>query len=302
MGQINRRVGHPAWISLSQLAERTLRQAEEALDPSIPPEDALAVYANRAGILMNLGADAEAEQPLRQALQLVDIPSARVQDIARVGHLLRAKKKPDQAEEILKSALEKASDPADQARIRMVLGWCAFEQGRTDEALSIADALLSERDRRSANSDWEVYAGAGDLRIHALLARNEPTMALALADAELDRAAGPWSTINVRVFYWIRLLARALGRTGRARDAEVILRKILDLPVEVDTTSVALGLSSREVVLSFLSSRLAKVFMPPTQRREIWNDLIHALRAQGRHLEADAMEQRRDEDLASSSA
>jgi tetratricopeptide (TPR) repeat protein len=296
MVHINKQAGNPAWIAQSQLAEQALRQAEETLDPSTPPEDALALYAVRAEILMYFGADAEADQPLEQALRLVDIPSARMKDIERVAHILRAKRRPDRAEEILKRALREAVDPTDQARIRLGLGWCAFRAGRIDEALTIAEALSNEHDRHSTGVNGEVRFGADELRAHALLARNEPERALALCDAELTRAAGRWGRASLRAFFWIPMLAQALRHAGRARDAELVLRKFLDLPLEIDEATVALGLSSRAVVLWFLRAPAVKVLMDPRQRRELQDELVQALRAQGRHLEADALEPQTEKD------
>jgi tetratricopeptide (TPR) repeat protein len=273
-----------------------LRQAEETLDPSTPPEDALALYAVRAEILMYFDAETEADLPLEQALRLVDIPSARIKDIERVAHMLRAKRRPDRAEEILKRALGGAADPTDQARIRLGLGWCAFRAGRIDEALSIAEALSSEHDRHSTGVNGEVRFGADELRAHALLARNEPERALALCDAELTRAAGRWGQASLRAFFWIPMLAEALHHAGRARDAELILRKLLHLPLEVDEATVALGLSSRALVLWFLRAPAVKVLMDPRQRRGLQGELVQALRAQGRHLEADALEPQTEKD------
>ncbi|HZF56212.1 MAG TPA: tetratricopeptide repeat protein [Polyangiaceae bacterium] len=297
IGYRNRREDHPAWILLHQLAEQALREAEETLDPSTPPEDALALYATRADILMRFGAGAEAEQPLDQALRLVDAPLARVRDIERVARMLRAKRRPDRAEEILKRALERTADPTEQARIRLGLGWCAFRAGRINEALSIAEALSNEQERYSWDANREeVRAGPEELRIHALLTRNEPERALVLCDAELTRAAKRWGQASSHAFFWIPLLARALRHAGRARDAELILRKLLDLPLEVDAATVALGLSSRTVVLSFLNAPAGHVLIGPRQHRDLQDELVQALRAQGRHLEADALEPRPEED------
>jgi tetratricopeptide (TPR) repeat protein len=294
-GQLDRMVGHRASTALSQLAEQALRQAEEALDPSTPPEDALALYATRAGCLMVLGRDSEVEQPLEQALRLINMPSARMKDIVSVARVLLATTRPERAEEILKRALERAADATDQARIRIALGWCEFDLGRIDEALSIAEAVLREQERYYTDANWEVRAGASDLRVRALLTRHEPERALALCDAELTRAADRWGRASPRAVFWMPMLARALRHAGRAGDAEMILRRLLNLPLKFDATRVALGLSSKIAVLSFLSAPHG-LNIAPRQRRELWGDLVQALRAQGRHLEADDMERRRDKD------
>ena len=299
---INWRMSHSSLISLRQRAERALRRAEEMLSPGTPPEDALAIYALRARILMDLGEAGEEERPLRRALRLINKPSvrARAWDLKHVARTLQRKGRHDRATEVLKAALKKVEDPMDRARLQLDLGWSAYRAGRLDEAISIAESLYRDEDSTFSDTVWEVRASADTLRILVLLSRGDPKRALALADTELTRTAAQWPKINNRVFYRIPLLARSLGLAGRFRDAEVILRKILDLPIEFDTNAFALGLSSREVLLSFLSSPLENVFIPPPQRRGLWNHLVHALRAQGRHLEADAMERRRDEDSAAS--
>jgi tetratricopeptide (TPR) repeat protein len=128
--------------------------------------------------------------------------------------------------------------------------------------------------------------------------QDEPSKALALADIELARAAARRPQLDRHVSPWMALLARLLGRAGRARDAEVMLRKLLDQPVEYDIDTTGLGLSSRDIVLSFLGSPSSKVFMPPAERRKLWDELVQVLRAQGRYLEADAMKRRRDEEGA----
>jgi tetratricopeptide (TPR) repeat protein len=216
-----------------------------------------------------------------------------VKDLERVGRVLRAKRKPDHAEEVLSRALERAVYPADQARIRMTLGWCALDMGRVDEALSTAELILNDQSRYSMDANWDIRAGTGELRVHALLTRNEPEKALALCDTELTRDAARWGRASSRALHWIPVLARALRRTGRARDAEVILRKLLDLPLEFDAATVALGLSSRAAVLSFLHAPAGRIFMDPRQRRIAQAELGQALRAQGRHLEADAIDPQR---------
>jgi tetratricopeptide (TPR) repeat protein len=277
---------------LLQRAEHSLRLAEETISSSTPPEDVLSLYARRAEILMDLGQVSDAEWPLRKALQFIDTRFARAPDVERVADVLQRKGRKARAEEILKSALEKAGDSTDKSRIRLALGWSAYRAGRIADAYSIAEDLSRERDWFATDADWEIGNGINTLRVRTQVANNESEKALALADAELSRAAGRWGLDDSRTLFWVPALALSLNRAGRARDAEVVIRKILGFPLEVDTNTFGLGLSSRSALLAIFSMP-GSPSMDPRTRRELWSELVRALRAQGRHVEATAMEQRR---------
>lgn len=93
------------------------------------------------------------------------------------------------------------------------------------------------------------------------------------------------------------VLAVTLNRGGRAPDAEAVLRKLLGLPIEVDTGAVAMGLSSQGEVRALLDASLGLVRMSPSTRCDLWNELVQAPRAQGRYVEAVEMERRRDHEM-----
>ncbi|MRG94918.1 hypothetical protein [Polyangium spumosum] len=96
-----------------------------------------------------------------------------------------------------------------------------------------------------------------------------------------------------------RALATTLNRSGRATDAEVLLRKLLTLPVEADLESRFLGLKAREAVLAFVRDTEA-IELDPQTRKALWTELALALRSQGRHLEAAEVEAQRDQELGKS--
>ncbi|HVK71219.1 MAG TPA: hypothetical protein VM694_42470, partial [Polyangium sp.] len=101
---------------------------------------------------------------------------------------------------------------------------------------------------------------------------------------------------QLQVLKIFRPLAITLHRSGRAADAEVLLRRLLGLPVEGDLDTRFLGLTSREALLAFVQD--TKGVVPhPQDRQELWTELALALRAQGRHLEAAEIEAQRDLDL-----
>lgn len=291
--------GAPTKMILQQ-AEGSLRRAEETMAPSAPPEDVLSLHAHRAEILMNLGQVSEAEWPLRKALQLIDTPLARVKDIERIAETLRRKGRRARAEELLKSALEKATAPADVARAKLMMGWSAYRAGRISDAHLIAEDLSQESDWAMSDADWEIGGSSNTLRVRTRIARNEFKEALALADTELSRAAAQWGPDAPRTLFWVPAIALSLNHVGRARDAEVVIRKALGLPLEIDVDTFALGLSSRSALLSILAIPRSPQ-MDPRTRRELWNELVRALRAQGRHVEANAMELRRDKDALETS-
>lgn len=97
-------------------------------------------------------------------------------------------------------------------------------------------------------------------------------------------------------FHRFRALATTLRRTGRAADAEVLLRRLLGLPIEGDLESRFLGFTSRNSLLAFVRDTGAIEF-DTQDRKDLWNELALALRAQGRHLEAAEVEAQRDRDL-----
>lgn len=93
-----------------------------------------------------------------------------------------------------------------------------------------------------------------------------------------------------------RVIAATLHRSGRAADAEVLLRRLLGLPIEGDLESRFLGFTSRETLLAFVRDTAA-IELDTQDRKELWNELASALRSQGRHLEAAEVEAQRDQDL-----
>lgn len=197
--------------------------------------------------------------------------------------LMRAKA--DRVEYILRREKRTVEHLLEISRLALEHGDPEAAEAWVERALPAHEPKPIVMHTKSVEEDF----GDGALRILVLLALDRPGEALDLADLELTRTAAQWPRMNHRLLSWISLLARSLGRAGRARDAEVLLRKLLGLPIEIDTNAFALGLSSREVLLAFLNAPRVALMMVPELRRELWESLVQALRAQGRHQEADAL-------------
>ena len=101
---------------------------------------------------------------------------------------------------------------------------------------------------------------------------------------------------QLRRFDAFRGFATMLNRSGRAADAEALLRRLLGLPVEGDLNTRFLHLTSRKALLAFARETEA-IELDTQDRQDLWNELALALRAQGRHLEAAEVEAQRDQEL-----
>ncbi|MDC3954669.1 tetratricopeptide repeat protein [Polyangium jinanense] len=297
LSHLNWEAGHPAAATLRRAGVQALIHAEPMLDGDMPPEDLLTLYSLLAEIGFEIGVDPSHVWQLQRALMLVDEPRTRPKDLRRIAGLLRRTGDVERAEAILKATLDKTKDHQERAKLRFSLAWCAFTRRSFDEADTMAEGIAKEIAGRGGSAYERLLLDIDKFRMRLRLERGEPREALTVADASLKRETPYAWSIRGEGGHRIPLVAIALNRSGRAADAEVLLRKLLALPVEVDLDARFLGLVSRDALVAFVHDTRLLLGMHPEARKELWNELAAALRAQGRHLEAAEVEAQRDQDL-----
>ncbi|MDI1431723.1 tetratricopeptide repeat protein [Polyangium sorediatum] len=293
-GRITWEAGLTEATTLMPTAWNALLRAEQMLDPDVPPEDMLTLYSRLAEMELSRGIAPGNVWQIQRAVMLVDEPRARPKDLRRIAELLRRTGDVERAEAILTSALGRTGDRKERAQICFALAQCAHARKSFEEADAIAEGLANDH---NTSSYKDLRFDIDHFRTRLRLERGEPREALTIADAALKREHPYSSAIAPEGIHRVPLVAIALNRAGRAADAEVLLRRLLALPVEPDFESRFLGLASRDALLAFVRDTELRIQLHPQNRKELWNELAAALRSQGRHLEAAEVEAQRDRDL-----
>ncbi|MDI3285950.1 hypothetical protein [Polyangium sp. 15x6] len=187
---------------------------------------------------------------------------------------------------------------------RQVSAWMSSDDGGEFPLLrghaSRIEFLLCQGERTPER--WSELSQLAYDQGHFDVAHTWEIRALELEESSTARrwAEKQWLAKHIpRLFSFLLGLALSLNRSGRAADAEVLLRRLLGLPVEGDLEPRFLGLSGRDNLLAFVQGT-HRIELSPENRKELWNELASALRAQGRHLEAAEVEAQRDQDLDAS--
>lgn len=296
LGLFNWDHGHPAGVRFIAQAMRALDDVAAMLTAETPPEDVLATHALRAYLLARFGFPDEADEALAAAASLLDSPKARTGDLLRLARALMRRGRHTRAEEIVRAALERASDEEQRREGLVLLGECALALGRPAEAETISAKVLQGLPQASDGWDAGKRIEAERLHIDALLAREEVAKALSFAD-EAVRASVPWwealsphpAGLPHQAVWRLPLFARVLRRGGRVRDAELLLRKVLGLPISDDPASIGAGLASQRVLQAFVGREGGALQMIPELRASLVSELVRALRAQGRYAEAEEL-------------
>lgn len=267
-----------------------LELAEKNLDADVPPEDVMTLYSILAQLYQEFGLP-DAGWMLERAAMMVDQPTSRVRDIIRVGNLLWRRGDRLRAERTLRSVFDKPILDEERSRIQLWLALLAFEAKRFDEASALAMMLA---DNAQMRNDWDQIEQCSlvQLRIQLQLEHGEARQSLAFADDTLARR--PEWLIEQDLLGkgppLIAFVAYALNRCGRPVDAEVLLRWFFGLPMMPNVETCFQGLALRPVLLELVQNTHWRGEVTIEELNKLWDDLILALRSQGRHAEADELQ------------
>lgn len=297
-------------------AMQALEEAAAMVEPATPVPDIVALHALRAYLFTRVGFLNEADAALELALRKCDAPQVRPRDLLRLARALMRRGRHTRADEVLRAALEAGSCQDELLEGRILLGQCALKLDRPAEAEGISAAVLKDLAEATDRPSAEARVAAEQVHVEALLARDEASKALAFIDCALRPAAAsgvlslaaealppvaealsPAAEIEDSVpsmpdrapqqaIWRLPLFARVLRRAGRPGDAEILLRKLIGLPLGEGAESIGTGLSAQPLLRAFLDEPAGAMRLAPEMRASLLVELTRALRDQGRHDEA----------------
>lgn len=287
------------WDRGAPLGSQLLATAMIALDklvsrgePALPAKDRFALHAMRADVLSRVGFPGEQQDALSAAERLLETTDVRATDLLRYARVLCREGRFTRAEEIARAALEKTQDNDERLDAMSVLAICALPLGRPEEALSLSAEVLQGTSPGESGRATERRIESERVHIDALFAQGRTTEALAFIDESIQQISW-WNVapnaVPEAALWRLPLFARALRRAGRQREAEAMLRKLLGLPLPGDPLNIGAGLRSEHILRAFMQTAWSPVWMASDMRSKLETELAKALRAQGRHAEADAI-------------
>jgi tetratricopeptide (TPR) repeat protein len=292
--------GFTAGANLVGEAMQALDEAAAMVEPSTPAPDIVALHALRAYLFTRVGFLNEADAALELALRDCDRSGVRSRDLLGLARALMRRGRHTRADEVLRLALEGASSGEELLEGRILLGQCALKLDRPAEAEAISAEALKALSGAPSGSGGDARIAAEQVHVEALLARDQASGALAFIDEALQPAGAlsalrpapeepPPSQIDrerQRTILRLPLFARVLRRAGRPADAEILLRKLIGMPLVEGAYSIGEGLQSRSVLRAFLDEPAEAIRLAPEMRASLIVELTRALRDQGRHHEA----------------
>jgi tetratricopeptide (TPR) repeat protein len=292
IGLFNLDRGYPAGLVLLAEGMAALDKVAAMLTPTTAPQDAFSVHALRADVLTRFGLPGEANDAIARTESLLDVPEVRVRDLLRLARALMRRGRSTRAEEVLRLALGRVTDREERCEGQVLLGQCALAVGRPAEALALSEVVLQDL-LHGEGWDTGTRIAAERLHIDALLALGESSRALQFADEAVDGSALWWGRSPARseqvpppVLWRAPFLPRVFRETGRLKDAEMVLRKLLGLPITDDPASIGAGLKSQRLLEALVRG---PVETRQDMRSELLAELVKVLRAQGRYAEAEAL-------------